>query len=553
MKKVLSAILAATMLLALCVALVVPASAIDGAWIVYSKADRYLPDYEGDIMSIAGYEYTAEGLRIIGADWRDFTPGVGIQTKEKVDIKDGVYMEVRIDEFNYEADHWFNFNIWSKEMIKPGTTDPEKWGFGFQDLIRSNAQHNSWRIEWKTGGTFQNQGATALPLENVPGNDTGKVTLTFEVIWSGSSYSVKINGVAAPEAVVKYLNETYSKDSEAYIGFNFQNGTKGGKCACTVLKFGTDKENATIPMGDDSRAPQNFYVDIAELASADTVPAGQPAIFMNANRINSDSKKVPDPGQANVTVNEDYSVHVVATSSTPYLGFSVKNSVSYDVDDFPVAMLMVKDLCTCGEDGCYALESVNMYLMAGETAAASAACKINELDMCYDPAMIDGHNYLYFFYDSTDAPFETSGRINGARFDFTAVDVNTAGKNAFDVCFAAFFRNTDEAIAYAESYLTALGWEKETEPVTTEAPTEVTTEAPAVDTTEAPAVDTTEAPTVETTEAPAVDTPIEGTDAPATGDKEPAKSGCGSVVGFGTVAIVALVAACGIVSFKKKD
>ena len=111
MKKVLSTVLAATMLLALCVALVVPASAVDGNWIVYSKADYYEPDFEGDIMSIPGYEYNAEGLRILSADWRDFKPGAGMQTKEKLDIKEGVYMKVRIDEFNYETDHWFNFHI----------------------------------------------------------------------------------------------------------------------------------------------------------------------------------------------------------------------------------------------------------------------------------------------------------------------------------------------------------------------------------------------------------------------------------------------------------
>ena len=96
------------------------------------------------------------------------------------------------------------------------------------------------------------------------------------------------------------------------------------------------------------------------------------------------------------------------------------------------------------------------------------------------------------------------------------------------------FRSVEEAEAYAEAYFTELGWVEETEAPTTEAPTEEATEV------------VTEAPEA-TTEAPAVDIPVEGTDAPAK------KSGCGSVVGFGAIAIVAVAAVAGMVSFKKKD
>jgi septal ring-binding cell division protein DamX len=73
----------------------------------------------------------------------------------------------------------------------------------------------------------------------------------------------------------------------------------------------------------------------------------------------------------------------------------------------------------------------------------------------------------------------------------------------------------------------------ETTPEETEAPTEPETEAPA---TEAPE---TEAPTAAPeTEAPATDAPA--TDAPAT---EPAEGGCGSVIGFSAIAILAAAAA----------
>ena len=59
MKKFLATCLVAAMMLTLIAAIaVVPAAAVDGEWIVYSKADHYLDDFDGDMMSIPGYEYT---------------------------------------------------------------------------------------------------------------------------------------------------------------------------------------------------------------------------------------------------------------------------------------------------------------------------------------------------------------------------------------------------------------------------------------------------------------------------------------------------------------
>ena len=454
MKKFFAMLMAAAMMISMLTAIaIVPASAIDGEWIVYSKADQYLDDYDGDLMSIPGYEYTDDGLRVIPADWRDFTPGAGVQTKEKVDIKEGVYMEVRVDEFSNNSDFWFNFNIWSKPMFKAGKTDTEKWGYGVQELIRSNAQYSSWRCEWRTNG-FDAQTNTAIAADKTPVNEDGCLYFTFKVTWNGSSFAVSINDSVAPQGVVDYMNKTYATDSEAYIGFNLQNGTKDGKCGITVLKFGTNENDAVAPMGDDSRDPENFYLTIADIADPNTVEAGKPAVFMNGNRAGSDVKQIPEAANGTSSINDDYSIHIVASTSTPYLGMGVANDVSYAIEDFPVAMVVTRDFCTCGEDECIALESTNMYMMAGEITAASNDCKVNELNMSEDAYVIDGHSYLYFFYDFSDedAPFETKGRFNSFRIDFAGVDVSTAGANAFDVCFGAMFRSVDEAKAYAEAY-----------------------------------------------------------------------------------------------------
>jgi hypothetical protein len=79
----------------------------------------------------------------------------------------------------------------------------------------------------------------------------------------------------------------------------------------------------------------------------------------------------------------------------------------------------------------------------------------------------------------------------------------------------------------------------ETTPEETEKPTEEETEAPTDEVTEAPTEEKTEAPT----DAPATDAPA--TDAPT----EPAEGGCGSVIGFSAIAVLAAAAAA--VALKK--
>ena len=77
----------------------------------------------------------------------------------------------------------------------------------------------------------------------------------------------------------------------------------------------------------------------------------------------------------------------------------------------------------------------------------------------------------------------------------------------------------------------------------TEAPTEAPTE------TEAPTDDQTEAPTDEVTEAP-TEAPADGTEAPTEAPTQPAKSGCGSALGFGLAVLLTAAAAFMV---KKKD
>ena len=554
MKRILSTLLVAAMLLSLVIVATVPAAAVDGAWTVYGTASQYDADFDGDPKSLPGYEYTDDGFAMTAADWTlsNCSPFATLQTKEPVHLKDGVYMLIRVDDFTYQGDMWFNLHIWDRQMIEPGSRN---YGEGVQNLIRpsygteENPIGKVSTVQWFYGPFDGGAETPTMSADATRADENGKPLMALTVTWDGTTYAADINGAAAPEKVITYMNEKWGTNDEAYIGFSAQNANLGGTVAATVLKFGTDAETAITPAGDDSKEPENFNNSVAEIAPADTVPEGQPAVFMTGNVAESHLKNKPKTATgATISINDDYTVHVVAAAANSDVGvWNVDNDISYDIKDFPVMIALTKNFCTCGMDECIALESTNCYLMAGDTVAPNPARNISELSMTYDPYFIGDDSYLYFYFDaSVDASWGPEGRINGIRFDCKDIDIGTAGANAFDVCYIAFFRTVEEAETFTINYLKDLGWSEAED--TTEAPTEATTEAPAEVTTEAPDVDaTTEAPAEVTTEAPAVG----GNEKETT--KAPAEGGCGSVVGFGAIAVVAVAAACGMVAFKKKE
>ncbi len=561
MKKIISTALAITMLLSLAVVFATPTAAVDGDWHVLPRADALLPEYDGDPPSLAGYEYTDRGFHTVPTDaWQESNPYVMTQTKNKVDLKEGVYLEIEIDTFTYKNDKWFNLNIWDSVSLHPGSGNSAT-GAGVQTIIRpsdSNDANNLQkagslnRVAWYTE-QFANSGASTVNGERNKTTEDGDPILCMTLTWDGSTYALDINGAAAPTAVITFMNKKWGgDDSEAYIGFYAQNGNKGGTVEYTITKFGTSASSATTPMGDDSAEPTNELIPKAEIADPSTVPANEPAIFLNADRNNSDTKSKPTTGNGGFnSINDDFSLHIAANTPVPTLSaanFTVKNEVSYDIKDFPVAITLTRNFCTCGkEDGsCDALEAGQYYIMAGENLATSSDYKTAILDMCYDSYAIENADgktdtYLYFFCDFTNEfgePLE--GRINGIRFDAAKLNFDAETGINFDIMFIAFFRNADEAKAYVENYLKDLGWEEETTVETTEETTEVTTEETTVETTEETTEEKTENKSEQTTEK-------------SDETEKPEEGGCASVIGFSAVAAVAAVAACGTVAFRKRE
>ncbi len=535
-QKLLATIIIASLLLTTAIAFALPAAAVDGMWNVLGTATEYDEDFDGVPVSRPGYEYTKDGLHMIPAKWEGHqTPFGTFQTKNKVNLKDGVYMLVRIDNFTYAGEKWFNFSIWDSVGIAPGSTEH---GEGAQCHIRPGDKANVGGVDWYTGG-FSNVGTTVIPKTAVSKDDQGRVILALTVTWDGSTYAVDVNGAPAAEGVISYMNEKWGDtETEAYIGFSLQNSNKNGTVEATILKFGTSEATATVPTGDDSRLPEEFNHTPAEVKDASNIPAGDPAIFMNGNVIESDiiSKPVSLVG-ANLAVKDDYSVNVSVNKEKADAGqWTVKYDVSYSIEDFPICTILTRNLCTCRDEVCYANEACNLYICTGENIQPAPENLVEFLDVA-KPITVGNDTYLMFYIDMSDdyAPFEATGRINSARVDFMDIDYQTPGMNEFDVCFIAFFRSVDEAQAYVYDYLD----------VSPDGPTN-------------PDPGNTDTDVETTDNLPESNTPSGGEESRTEPDNSnnsdsPAENGgCGSYIGSCAIAIVFASAAVCVFSFKKK-
>ena len=574
MKKILSALLVVAMIASMCAVFSIPAAAVDGNFDTHGRVSQEAEDYDGDINSIPGYHYVrGEGLKVTAADWTTGTPFSHVSTKEKVDLKQGVYMQVRIDSFEYGAkDKWVNFNLWSLPAIDEGSGD-EAFGTGVQTLMRpSNGGFGT--VSWYTK-SFSATGSSSMSEEGKKVPADGKNVLTLKVTYDGTTFAVEINGAVAPQKVIDYMNTTYAEDSFAYVGFTMYSDAKGGTQEATVLKYGTSEANATVPQGDDEKEPENYIIEYAEIADPSDVEEGEPAILMSGDKEYSDLKGTPTSNiGAKISISDELLVHVIGSKELTDCGvWKVDNDVSYDIVDFPVMLIMTKNFCSCGTGvpgECYGFEEAALYVATGENLVPNSQNKVSGLATYTDPCFIGDDGYVFFIKDLSSETGEDgrfNGRINSTRVDFT-IDINSgiAGANEFDVVMQGFFASVEDAANYAMAYLEDNGYEsgEDGEDETTEAPVVDTTEAPTVETTEAPVVDTTEAPVVETTEATTEaseeetteESEEETTKAPeqtTAASSDDAAAGCFGTVGMGAIAIVAIAAAAGFVSFKKKD
>ena len=547
MKKLICLFIAALMILSMIPVMAISTSAaVEGMWTTYQGAGSYpelddepLEDGEEAIYPPeAGYEYTADGFTVIEPDWSTtLSPFMTVSTKDKQNLKDGVYLKFRVDNYAYggdiAADHWICITLNTGKLedgaaegyeagtytgkVSPGST---KYGGGWLTLLRGTGDGNVTSIPHLTdpktddfGGTFvpQNAGtATTAELD-----DEGREINTLEVSWTGSAYEIKINGVAMPDATA--MLEKLSPSGDFFVGITMMDSYKAedSGAGLTILEYGTSASNATKPVGDDSKEPgENGYIDYP-IIDASTIEANMPAILWSPETSNLKSGN-----NVNFTVQGDNTWLGQATAAQVFFSLNPKRKWSYDATDFPVFGIMVKNLW---------VDSGTLWYAAGEITSANN-------NYTYPFSIYDGEffgedeEYIFVPVDLTDM---WEGRINGIRLDFNMADEST---REFELCFAGMFRSVEEAYTYANNWLAKGGVETK-DPTATEAPTEPDTDAPAEDTTAAPeAGDTTAAPEAgETTAAP--------------DETEAAASGCGSVIGFSAAAILAAAAAA--VALKK--
>ena len=548
-KRIVSLLVCAVMILSMIPVMAISTSAaVDGLWTTYRFASEYAQPGDNSSEEVvyrpeAGYEYTSEGFTIVPADYKDTTPSLTIITKEPQPIKDGIYLEFRVDDYSYDggtgADQWICLSLSTEEKVNPGLTN---FGGGWLTLIRGTGDGNAKCIPHLTdpktdtfGGTFVPQGNGVGTTANL--DSEGREIYTLEVKWTGSQYEILVNGVSMPSsAQTTQLLERLSSSGDFYVGISAQASVSAGKAAFTILKYGTSKATATKPVGDDRKDPEPNEMKIAEIAPADSVPANTPAILWEPSAYN-----LRDGNNINFTPKGDNTWAATATEASVFFQFSPKRSWSYDAADFPVFGIMFRNLW---------VESGLLWYAAGEVMSPQNDC--NTSYSVYEGDFYgEDQEYIFVPYDLSGM---WEGRINALRLDFGMGDESV---REFDICFAGMFRSVDEAYVFAETWLTERGVieapsedtaDETADPGEGTVPEETTADdlgetTVAIEETTAADQETTSA---EDTAAAEATTLAEGD---ATEDEE--KSGCGAVVGFGAVLVIAAAAAA--VALNKKD
>ncbi len=538
MKRLIALVIAAIMVLSLIPTMVLPAVAeeeaeyaypdpLDGFWSIYRSPGSYkVPDPDDEeektYTPAPAYRYTAEGFQITSADYTNMTPKWTVQTSRSQDLEAGFYMQFRVDEYSYRgengaADAWIAFTIADSRLIEPGTINHNNYlcvllrGNGDGQVAFNETAIGTKTVEDKKGSFNIVTGGTSA---TVPMDEDGKEIYDIELVWDGTDYIVYICGVAIKNSQITAHLKSFE---ECYVGVTMMSTVKDGKASMTILKTGTSAADATVPEGtDEAEAEENTLV-YGDPIDPTTVPENEPALLFNPQTLTSN----PSPAGATFTPTANYTYHVTVTAPPYFFQWGPRNAITYMAEDFPVFAMMLKDY--------YGPESGGMYYNAGDIMSANSDYHTSwNLYDEYSTFYGDDDEYSYVIVDLTDM---WEGRINSVRLDWTG-DVGSE----YYIEYMAFFRSPEEALAYGEAYVVKQGVDIEDSADETDAPTDDAGEDTDAPTAEGDTAADTQAPTAEG------DTTVDDGDT---------AGGCASVVGFGSVAILAAAAAA--VACKKKN
>ena len=234
------------MILSLVIIVNVPASAVDGMWVTYASPSSYEKYEKGESefppMEL-GYTYTEEGFTTVDCDWTERMPRGTVQSRDPVNIEDGVYMKVRVDRYAHDGgnDAWINISFWDSQNIEPGG---KGYGQGVQTLIRPAKDEagvwgynkvNWWIREWSNAGYSDMLNAEGQPGFHYP-DENGAVIFEVELTNNGGAYALKINGAECPSGAMTFFNKTFA-DGEAYVGITLHNTTLNSNIGLTILAY----------------------------------------------------------------------------------------------------------------------------------------------------------------------------------------------------------------------------------------------------------------------------------------------------------------------------
>lgn len=567
MKKTLSVILVAVLLLSTLVSLVVPAAAAeDGDWDVLLPAP-VMNKAEDERQPAQGYYYDETGFHSVSPNYTNYTPHFTVISKEMYNIVN-FSMTVEITDYCTEGDNWLSFSVWSESNgLAQGVTSGE-YGDGWTSLIRPDADGRLVKLEsWnqtKGGRTgkqqFSNIDATqAIPVMLTPdvNEDNGALRFTFAI----TDGVVSINGSVIGAATDKVISERF-KEGLAYVGVTLNNA--GDASGAYMPTISVVEVNGSVPTGSGSRDPESKTREYGELIPSDTVPANTPAVWFDGT-LEKTNTKLPSTSNCDVTYADDNkSILVTANNTAGTIQFFVPDEITYEANDFPYMAIILKNFCTCslGEDQnpndfCTGSELGSLWYCAGDVVSPRNDCH-ESIPAFYWATPLDADGvpttedyYSVAIIDLSELNWE--GRINNIRFDFAGFnDYALEGENTFEIVGIGAFATDLGAATYIASLglntdmlgmlIPGLcehedsngdGWcdycFEELENTTEDSTEEDTTVSE--NTTGEVTTKKTEAPTTTTTEE---------------------KKGCGSMVSMSVLSLVALAGA-GMVALKKKE
>ena len=474
MKKILSIILAATLVLAALVSLAIPAAANDavldeyeGSWdVMLSETDKQLDDESKP--PLPGYYYDADGFHTIAPEYDNHLPRFTVVSSEKYDIRN-FCMTIVVENYCTEGDNWLSFCVWSEPNGFAQGDTSGKYGDGWISLIRGRDGiiNEMQSIDQTVGSNGKQQFSflQATTFEPVTDYDTGEDTITFEIIDGVVSINGTPFGTKTDECIAKRF-----ADGFAYVGVTLWNGSRycEGNPSLSIIDV-----NGMTPYGAGYREPKYFKRDVADIIPSDTVPFAAPAIWFDGNSLLMDGNIV-NPVNCIADFNS-YNKSIKVTTQSPFssIQFKVPNEISYEAEDFPCIAVIFKNFCICDTEkgsslnhSCFGSERARIYYCAGDY--------ITFTDMCTDtmsefynvtPKDADG-NYL------TDDMYTLGvvrivdnlwqGRINAIRMDITDYrDYGDIGENTFEIMGVGIFSSDASGIVEFVQNFRGLGLDNE--------------------------------------------------------------------------------------------